>query len=82
MQVRRVDEGESVVMPLISIEKGGGISVLKSLINGLLISFNPRESQTGVIFLSETQLNEVGYSNSVEQHEKPEFFTESENEEE
>lgn len=75
MQIKRVDKGDSVAMPLISVEKGGGVSILKSLINGILVSLKPEESSTGVIFLSEVQLNEAGYfKNMAKCDAKPEII--------
>lgn len=82
MQIRRVNKGESVTMPLVSIGKGSGISVLKSLINGILVSLNPKESSSGVIFVSEVQLNEVGFFKSIEQSTKTELSIEAKDEKE
>ena len=69
MQIRTVNEGDEVVMPLFLVGKGGGMSVLKSLIPGILVTMDARESQGGLVFLSEAQLNEAGYFRNVEQCE-------------
>lgn len=61
MQIKRVEEGDEMVMPLSLTGKGGGMSILKSLVAGILVTMNPRESQGGLLFLSEEQLNEAGY---------------------
>ena len=72
MQVRVVSEGDEVVMPVSIVGKGGGMSVMKSLIAGILVTMNPRESQGGLLFLSEVQMNEIGYfRNTAKTDNKP-----------
>lgn len=61
MRIEKVVAGESVSMPLVALGKGGGVTRVKSLIDGLLITLSPEESQCGILFVSADQLREVGY---------------------